>query len=951
MTGEVWAFKRPMSRRSAAGLARQTAGSVAAVLLLSGLVVAGSSGPAQAEESCLSAADTAAAASEMAKRCGASVLVSNLVDEYATHIANADGTFTFAASSEPQRVQKAQGWVPIDQSLSIVGGRVVPAATVLDVSLSAGGTGDVVVMRDGAASLSLSWPKPLPVPTLEGNVATYPEVMPGVDLQITVEAQSFSQVLVVKTREAATNPALARVAWGVRAEGVELQTAPSGGLQAVDSSGQVVFVAPPASMWGSPAQPDAAQARALGMSEGESLDETPTSTVGIPTQLSEGQLAVIPDAEMLAAQETTFPVMIDPSFGDGYTRWATVEKTAPDTSYQSGTAWPRDFIRAGRAWGETSVWRSLMTFTISDMAGSTIVGNPSFTIRLDHSGACGDTPVELWQTSYFGSSGVTWNSTTGSWVTNYGSKSGSANDSCSAQNAEYLEWSTSTMKSIMQSNLNGGYSTFNVGLKAPDETDQDQWKRFGVGTATLEATYNKAPNAPVGKAMLAPDCYTAPYCSSPAFTGTKTPTLRADVSDPLTDTLYTKFEVRAAASDTAMLIADNSAGLTTTSVSAGVLKEATWTIPTGKITADGTFYWRAMSADEATLTGPWSAWQTFTVDTAPPTISAVTSSQYPSKTWGAVAGTAGTFTITASGANDYTWSVDGGSVSAPSTSPTVTYTPGADGVHTMRVNAKDKAGNSSGNLDYQFWVSPIDPTVRCLYWNLNETSGTTAADTGKTVCTPTDNTVTAVNGTLSGTAAFGTGHDGNGVSFTGTGGQVTMSGPAVNTSQDFTMTAWVKPSDLSLGDQTVISQDGTNTSRFQLYYDAQANSNAGGWCFGMRATDTNAAIAAPVCATGTIQDDQGLTHQPQNGVWVHLAGVYNSAAGTLQIHVMGNPTSCSGEMVQGSFTGSWTTSGSLIVGRAKAGATGAEYFRGVVDEVRAYPKALTTTKICQLAGQ
>ncbi|MEU4499604.1 hypothetical protein AB0F96_40720 [Streptomyces sp. NPDC023998] len=79
------------------------------------------------------------------------------------------------------------------------------------VKFSGGGSGPMLSGVKDGRTLSLSWPKPLPKPTLDGNVATYPEILAGVDLQLKAEVESFSQLLVVKTAEAAQNPELAQL--------------------------------------------------------------------------------------------------------------------------------------------------------------------------------------------------------------------------------------------------------------------------------------------------------------------------------------------------------------------------------------------------------------------------------------------------------------------------------------------------------------------------------------------------------------------------------------------------------------------------------------------------------------------------------------------------------------------------------------------------------------------
>ncbi|WP_212830109.1 LamG domain-containing protein [Catellatospora sp. TT07R-123] len=860
-----------------------------------------------------------------------------MVDEYATHVANPDGTFTFSASTDPQRVRKARGWVPIDRSLAVVGDRVVPAATLLDVSLSAGGTGDAVVMRDGAASLSLSWPKPLPAPVLDGNVATYPEVIPGVDLRITVEVQSFSQVLVVKTRKAAANPSLARLTWGVRADGVDLRTASTGELRAVDSTGRVVFMAPPATMWDSPAQPNPAQARMLGLPEGETLDEAPASVIGIPAQLSQGRLAVVPDAGMLKAADTTFPVMIDPSFSSGYARWATVEKTAPDTAYQTTNNWPRDYIRAGRAWGETSVWRSLMTFTLTGMAASTLVSNPSFTIRLDHSGACADTPVELWRINYFLNTGVTWNSSKAGWISNYGSRSGSANDSCSAQNSEYLEWSTSAMRSMIQSTLDGGWGTFNVGLKAPNETDENQWKKFGIGTATLEATYNRAPNTPTSATMT--DC-PAP-CASGAYVAVGNPTLKALASDPDGGTLTVSFVVADLAGVT------QRSGQVTGYLS-GSAAPASWQVSPALPT--GVYQWRVQACD-AYICGSFTPWFGFTTDLnspSTPAITPVSPSLYFEDNGSGVSsggvGVAGSLKLSpANGETDvvaYEWHFESGTVTTVNQltnySATISVTPTYDGVRTLWVKAVDVAGRKSADKAYRFLVA--SPAPDAAVWMMNETTGTTVADSIGSY------PATAANVT------WAAGKVDNAAQFSGTGAITTavpvlMTGPDVGqqVGRDFSVSAWVKLTNTS-ADRVAVAQIGAHQAMFRLGYSTAANGGSGGWCFTVSAADVNSAATQSVCANWTVA----------TGQWVYLTGVFDADAGstgnmsdnTMTIYVDGgDPFGMSTASAYAAVP--WVTppSGKLTIGRGLVDSTATGYWIGQIDTVRVHQRALTAEDV------
>src|SRR5260221_290417 len=81
------------------------------------------------------------------------------------------------------------------------------------VTLSGGGTRRLARMSIDGRSLSLTLPMGLPAPPLDGAAATYPNLLPGVDLRVTADLQGgFAQVLVVHSATAAANPALRALA-------------------------------------------------------------------------------------------------------------------------------------------------------------------------------------------------------------------------------------------------------------------------------------------------------------------------------------------------------------------------------------------------------------------------------------------------------------------------------------------------------------------------------------------------------------------------------------------------------------------------------------------------------------------------------------------------------------------------------------------------------------------
>jgi hypothetical protein len=504
----------------------------------------------------------------------------------------------------------------------------------------------------------------------------------------------------------------------------------------------------------------------------------------------------------------------------------------------------------------------------------------------------------------------------------------------------------------MQTAAEKGWTPYAVGLCACDanganENDQGRWKKFFPTQTRLIVTYDRPPHQPLANEQSkTTDCYK--QCKSPAVVRTTQPRLSVGVSDPFGGDLKTNFEVRASAADNATLVATND-----NAVVSGSPAGADWQVPAGKLTSGRTYYWRAHTTDENDLTGDWSAWQTITIDTSPPSTPAVSSSQYPFKSWGQVVGTPGTFEFSSADTTEYTWWVDSSSTTV-TTSSSASYTPAVDMPHVLGVYATDVAGNKSSTFSHQFWVTPLPN--RCWNWRLNEASGTTAVDHGNTdasdpICGPMEASkqasVLAQPAALSGSVSFGPGKFGNAASFTGAG-QIATAGPVLDTSKSFTVMAWVRPTDLSGDEQVVISQDGTTTSRFTLMYRKQANNGAGGWCFALRNSDSVDAAQTMACATGAMGDSR---LPAADGTWVHLGGVYYAETGTLQLHVMGNQDSCSGEMVSAPAGAAWSASGSFVLGRGKANGAPTSPWRGDIDQVYAHQRALSAVDICQQASQ
>lgn len=154
-------------------------------------------------------ADPGVVAAEQAAEEGQAVEVDEWTDEHSITHANPDGTFTLETGYEAARVKREGEWILVDTAIEAApDGRLRPAAAALDMDFSAGNDSHLATVTVDEHSLALHVPFTLTTPVITDDVITYPEVLPGVDLVVSVKPEEFSEVLVVKTAEAAANPVL-----------------------------------------------------------------------------------------------------------------------------------------------------------------------------------------------------------------------------------------------------------------------------------------------------------------------------------------------------------------------------------------------------------------------------------------------------------------------------------------------------------------------------------------------------------------------------------------------------------------------------------------------------------------------------------------------------------------------------------------------------------------------
>jgi hypothetical protein len=637
--------------------------------------------------------------------------------------ANPSGTRTMEQYVRPVRARKGADWVPIDTTLArAADGSVSPAATVTGLRLSGGGTGELVGIERDGKRLSLQWPGSLPAPTLDGDTATYPEVLPGVDLRVRADSDGFAQLLVVKNAAAAANPALTSIKYGISAEGLRIVPGANGSTTALDDAGDIVFSSGTPSMW-----------------ESERQDVTPGTRItakqrAMGVNVRSDELEIVPDRQLLTAPDTTYPVYIDPSYSALQNAWTYVNGEDVNTSYWSSKDSGR--AKVGEVYGSVSGrYRSFFQMSASPIAGSHVT-RTWFSVTMDHSASCGATSVELWHTKAINpSSALTWTNSSGHWLTNVGTASGSANEASCPQPDLPMEFSSAALTTAVQGVATARGDTVTFGLRIPSshETDQNYWKYFYPSTARINVEYNTKPRPPTKVTTVpATPCGTA---AAPTPLGTSTPAFSAVISDPDSDNVSGTLEILNG--DTVIKT------LTTPPIGSGAAfawpQLAAGILPDNQPTT--VFNYRARAKDAA-LTGDDSTRCYFTVDEARPGTPTITSTDFPDSTAVRAVGETGMVTFTRTAADtdvagyQYGFQQDrlsqwvGAEADGHATVP-VTLWPDSPGgtlgiSRTLYVRAVDRAGNSS--LDYASRAITATPRAVTTAPVENDANGDRKAD-------------------------------------------------------------------------------------------------------------------------------------------------------------------------------------------------------------------------------
>ncbi|MFJ9828925.1 DNRLRE domain-containing protein [Streptomyces sp. NPDC101160] len=707
---------------------------------------------------------TSAEALAQAKRTGKEVMVTAAHTADSTTWAQPDGLLRTRIYSDTIRAKSGGEWKPIDTTLHRVKGGYAPHATNDSLLFSAGtprATGDstkrasraltrLAPRQVAAASaeepawtelvrlnveghdLVVSWPGPLPEPTVNGSRALYENVRPGIDLLLTARDRGYSHVLVVHTPEAANDPLLAELDYRLSSPTLtfSLDTT-TRVVSAQDKDGEEIATAPTPYLWDS--------AGATRATEGEpapavdpAIDGTALALPGIAgpqpgshdaaldaTLDADNTLGITVKGKTLADPDLVYPVFIDPSFKGQKKSWTLLYQKYPSSSFYNGQNFNDGSNEARVGYEATSggLSRSVFNFDFGSQLYGVTVKSAAFHAWQTYSWGCSARKYDLWLTSAINSTHTwnnqpSWQRILGSQTNGYGYNATSCPD----------KWVAVDIKSTAQSAATGKWPQITLGLRASSESDTNSWKKFmanGETSPYIDVVYNRPPNEPVQSAMSTTPggtCdYTAPYPSI----GLSDIMFRAKGTDTDGNLRYVHIKVWPTG-DTAHPVIDKDYSPTSDGT-------ATTTVPSSSFTDAKTYSWTAWTVDTEGATSAWgpagtSAYCQFLVDKTAPTSPEVKSTEYPESgddqsVWSTVTqGTASVFTFTPKGGDVgcYEYSFNGPRYDQPclatqdATKPTNTppLTPPLAGPNTLYVRARDKAGNVSAPTTYTFFVRP-----------------------------------------------------------------------------------------------------------------------------------------------------------------------------------------------------------------------------------------------------
>ncbi|CAN3702712.1 hypothetical protein MMX123_02742 [Microbacterium sp. MM2322] len=781
----------------------------------------------------------------------------------------------------PVRTRSDEGeWVPVDTTLEYADGWWEPLASAAPVRFSAGGNDELSQVRTGTGEwLSETWPYgSLPVPSVEGQTATYAEVLPGVDLKLTATELGMASVYVVKTAAAVADPRMQDL--GVVLEGADV---------AVDETGTLI------------AKPDVEKADVLqassplwwDSSNGGDAGSPGKDMVGRPVEHSVDDDGVNLDVSATIDEvDPTYPIYVDPDWVSGQPNAWYVDWAHPDQSYLSANA--DTVLRYGR-WAEHGGYM-FFQFDISALAGKQILEAQLSTYQIEWA-ACPNEPMQV-RTYGPQQAGFTWNQMNHSlWGNALDTKDPGDHNNCGG-GPETVGWNVAQG---VRDKLGDGIVQF--GFMPQNVNNPMSRRHYGRG-ATLYVNYNTPPNRPLDPRIESPvrQCGTA---NAPAYVSGSSVVVSIDQTDPDEGNVDTNIY---------LFRARDNADVTYTSTGLGA--QGRRSVAFNGLT-DDTYWWTSRGSDWKIDGNEWGERCYFTVDNtrpAKPIISTTATSFAVGKAVSVsmsgtsdVAGYQYWLSYTAAGSTplpapvavsrtdalpDCTQRVGGTRFRCGNGSNAVSVSVApVDALSTLWVAAYDKAGNVSIAAPLKLYLANGTPAARdarvenghgWLTTRMISPLPSSIEDANENPdVTPMPLTLPSIGGSWQTTSEV---RPGLTVPVlrprqpTSPNGFITTSSAAVSSSESFSVSMWVKPANVTSPNVQLLAQQRGNSSLFEVqlhegkYRFCRWGTSAGSETWGL----ISSCVSAP---------SQAVT-----GEWTLVTGIWDRVNQQLRLDIGSSPT-------------------------------------------------------------
>jgi hypothetical protein len=828
------------------------------------------------------AADTGAALAA-ARRQHEAVLVTSLETATRTVSAQPNGRLKAEISARPARVQRDGKWVAIDPTLAVgADGTVTPKSVPTDVVFSGGGKTPLMTYGTKGKSLSLTWPGELPKPVLDGATATYPEVLPGVDLALKATGNGPLQHVVVKNAAAAASAA--RVHFGLTTDGLTARATDAGAIEAADSAGKVVFATPPALMW----------------------DGTEERQAKVGVEVTADSLTLVPDTTLLNDPAAAFPITVDPNWWTNDQKdWTKVFKGKGDSTHWYGGNDVDQWAKVGqcKSWpgcNGIDVARSYFQFDTSFLEGKTVL-SAKFVGEVVYGPKCDTSNHELWMADDTFDENTSWNNAPGGWFVDMRPVE-SAYTGCVGNKS--IAWDLMKQENLAI-NTTGWSAYF---LKATFEDNQNAWRKYDAGLTLIRVEYNTRPDEPTDL-VTDPPLAACKWCGGTPYVGDDSIRLQGKLTDGDDEQLDAVWDVYGAAQPQHIegpTLGSGEIFSTDVDLRGRDGQHVTWTL---------------LGRDGASDSGDSKAGQGFIVDRVgvdkAPNVTSVLYQE--DNRWHGGVGVPGGFTFDSAGVSDvdhflYGWNdppstpVDADKLGGKAV---LDIAPPGDGPRDLYVQSVDRAGHRSPTKKLHLYVRAGNGPL--AQWSFDGNAQDTAFLGDR-------------HATASGTTSYTQGAVGSAIDLDGNDAYVTAPN-TVRTDASLTVSTWARV-DNGAGARALLSQDGGKWAGLNLWYRPD---NGGRWVFAMINPATTEKWA-----------DMAWSSAPaQLGTWTQLTAVWDAPKSELRLYVNGELS-----VTHKKTAPPVNTTGPLRFGRTMwDGNPALDYLDGALDEVKVYDRVLSDSEV------